>query len=61
MSRSRNESQIHGHILSVIQWLLDKLGPLAEGYMGISPYTYWWDDDAPMIKKNPGLYCENLP
>ncbi len=33
------------------KWLLDKLGPLADGYFGISPYMWWWDDDVPMIKK----------
>jgi branched-chain amino acid transport system substrate-binding protein len=31
--------------------ILDKLGPLAEGYMAVNPYMYWWNDDVPMIKK----------
>ncbi|MFH0728938.1 MAG: ABC transporter substrate-binding protein [Pseudomonadota bacterium] len=30
--------------------LLEKLGPDAEGYMGVSPYAYWHMDDVPMIK-----------
>ena len=30
--------------------LLDKLGPDAEGYMGVNPYSYWYDDKAPMIQ-----------
>jgi branched-chain amino acid transport system substrate-binding protein len=24
--------------------IIDKLGPDAEGYMGVSPYAYYWDD-----------------
>ena len=31
--------------------LLKKLGPLAEGYMGVNPYNFWWMDNVPMIKK----------
>ena len=31
--------------------LLDKLGPLAEGYMGVMPYAFYWQDEIPMIKK----------
>jgi len=31
--------------------ILDKLGPLAQGYMAVNPYMYWWNDDVPMIKK----------
>ncbi|HMK36303.1 MAG TPA: ABC transporter substrate-binding protein [Desulfomonilaceae bacterium] len=31
--------------------ILDKLGPLAENYMAVNPYMYWWNDDVPMIKK----------
>lgn len=31
--------------------LLDQLGPLAEGYMGVNPYNYWWMEEIPMIKK----------
>ena len=30
--------------------LLDKLGPDAEGYMGVCPFAYWYDDKVPMIK-----------
>jgi branched-chain amino acid transport system substrate-binding protein len=28
--------------------VIDKLGPDAEGYMGVNPYAYWWED-APAI------------
>ncbi|AFM26339.1 ABC transporter substrate-binding protein [Desulfomonile tiedjei] len=31
--------------------LLDNLGPLAEGYLAVNPYMYWWNEDVPMIKK----------
>jgi branched-chain amino acid transport system substrate-binding protein len=31
--------------------LLDKMGPLAEGYLGVMPYAFYWQDDIPMIKK----------
>jgi branched-chain amino acid transport system substrate-binding protein len=31
--------------------LLDNLGPLAEGYLVVNPYMYWWNEDVPMIKK----------
>ncbi|MEW6111709.1 MAG: amino acid ABC transporter substrate-binding protein, partial [Thermodesulfobacteriota bacterium] len=31
--------------------MLDQLGPLAEGYLGVNPYNYWWAEEIPMIKK----------
>ncbi len=31
--------------------LLDKLGPLAEGYLGVMPYAFYWQDEIPMIRK----------
>jgi branched-chain amino acid transport system substrate-binding protein len=31
--------------------LLDKLGPLAEGYLGVEPYAFYWQDEIPMIRK----------
>ncbi len=40
-----------GTFWGTTKMLLDKLGPLAEGYMGVNPYNYWWMDDVPMIKK----------
>jgi branched-chain amino acid transport system substrate-binding protein len=30
--------------------ILDKLGPDAEGYMGVNPYAYWNEENVPMIK-----------
>jgi branched-chain amino acid transport system substrate-binding protein len=32
------------------KWILDQLGPLAEGYLCVNQLVYWWDD-VPMIKK----------
>jgi branched-chain amino acid transport system substrate-binding protein len=31
--------------------LLDKMGPLAEGYLGVMPYAFYWQDEIPMIRK----------
>lgn len=31
--------------------LLDKLGKLADGYMGVMPYSFYWQNDVPMIRK----------
>jgi len=31
--------------------VLDRLGPLAEGYTVVNPYMYWWNEDVPMIRK----------
>ncbi|MGD2015455.1 MAG: ABC transporter substrate-binding protein, partial [Desulfobacterales bacterium] len=31
--------------------LLDKMGPLAEGYLGVMPYAFYYQGDIPMIQK----------
>jgi branched-chain amino acid transport system substrate-binding protein len=31
--------------------LLDKMGPLAKGYLGVMPYAFYWQTEIPMIKK----------
>lgn len=31
--------------------LLDKLGPLAEGYLGVMPYAFQWQEEIPMVRK----------
>ena len=31
--------------------LLDKMGPLAEGYLGVMPYAFYYQQDVPMIQK----------
>jgi branched-chain amino acid transport system substrate-binding protein len=43
--------QFMGTFWGMTKMLLDKLGPLADGYMGVNPYSYWWMQDVPMIKK----------
>lgn len=43
------------------KWMLDKLGPLAYGYMAVSPYEYWWNDDVPMIKKMKEYTAKTYP
>ncbi len=40
-----------GTFYGASKWLLDKLGPLAEDYLVVSPYMWWWNEDVPMIKK----------
>ena len=41
--------------------LLNKLGPLADGYLGVSPYNFWWMDDVPMIRKIKAYNAANHP
>jgi branched-chain amino acid transport system substrate-binding protein len=31
--------------------LLDKMGPLAEGYLGVMPYAFYYQQDVPMMQK----------
>jgi branched-chain amino acid transport system substrate-binding protein len=45
------KSKFMGTFYGASKWMLDKLGPLAEGYLAVNPYEYWWNDDVPMIKK----------
>ncbi|MBI5248458.1 MAG: ABC transporter substrate-binding protein [Desulfomonile tiedjei] len=39
-----------GTFWGATELLLDKLGPLAEGYLAVNPYSYWSRDE-PMIRK----------
>jgi branched-chain amino acid transport system substrate-binding protein len=41
--------------------ILDKLGPLAEGYMAVNPYMYWWNEDVPMIKRIREYSAKHYP
>jgi branched-chain amino acid transport system substrate-binding protein len=43
------------------KWMLDKLGPLAEGYMVVSPYMWWWNEDVPTIKKIRDYTAQHYP
>ncbi len=43
--------QFMGTFWGASKMILENLGPLAEGYLAVNPYMYWWNDDVPMIKK----------
>jgi branched-chain amino acid transport system substrate-binding protein len=40
-----------GTFWSTDKILLEKLGPLADNYMGVMPYAFYWQDEIPIIKK----------
>ena len=40
-----------GTFWSTQKMLLDKLGPMADNYMGVMPYAFYYQEDIPMIKK----------
>ena len=45
------KTKFMGTFWGASKMIVDNLGPLAEGYMAVNPYAYWWNDDVPMIKK----------
>ncbi len=45
------KTQFMGTFWGASKMLLDNLGPIAEGYMAVNPYMYWWNEDVPIIKK----------
>lgn len=45
------KTQFMGTFWGTTKMLLDQLGPLADGYMGVNPYNYWWMEEIPTIKK----------
>lgn len=53
--------QFMGTFWGTTKMLLDTLGPLAEGYMGVNPYNFWWMEDVPMIKKIKEYTKKNYP
>lgn len=38
------KTRFMGTFWSMDKSIIDKLGQDAEGYMGVNPYAYWWDD-----------------
>jgi branched-chain amino acid transport system substrate-binding protein len=50
-----------GTFYGASKWMLDKLGPLAEDYLVVSPYAWWWNEDVPMIKKIRDYTAKNYP
>lgn len=45
------KTRFMGTFWGASKMIIENLGPLAEGYMAVNPYMYWWDEDVPMIKK----------
>ena len=45
------KTQFMGTFWGASKMVLENLGPVAEGYLAVNPYMYWWNDDVPMIKK----------
>jgi branched-chain amino acid transport system substrate-binding protein len=43
------KTKFMGTFWSADKTIIDKLGQDAEGYMGVNPYAYWWED-APGVK-----------
>ncbi len=50
-----------GTFYGATKQILDKLGPLSDGYLAVSPYMYWWNEDVPMIKKIRDYTAEKHP
>ena len=50
-----------GTFWGATEMLLEKLGPLAEGYLAVNPYSYWWMEDQPMVKKIRAYTTSNYP
>ncbi len=44
------DAQFMGTFWSTEKHLLDQLGPLADEYMGVTAYSYYYQDEYPMIK-----------
>jgi len=44
-------SNFAGTLWETNKEVLEALGPLAEGYLGVSPYSFWWMTDVPGIQK----------
>jgi len=41
--------------------LLDKMGPLAEGYLGVMPYSFYYEADVPIMKKIKAWNAKHHP
>jgi branched-chain amino acid transport system substrate-binding protein len=41
--------------------LFERLGPLVDGFLGVSPYCNWWTEDAPMIQKIRAYNAKHHP
>ncbi len=45
------QAKFMGTFWSTDKILLEKLGPMADNYMGVMPYAFYWQDEVPIIKK----------
>ncbi len=55
------KTKFMGTFWGATKMIIDNLGPLAEGYMAVNPYMYWWNDDVPMIKKIKAYSAKKHP
>lgn len=53
--------QFMGTFWGASKMILENLGPLAEGYLAVNPYMYWWNDDVPMIKNIKEYSAKKYP
>jgi len=49
-----------GTFWSMSKMLLDKLGPDGDGFMGVCPFAYWYDD-VPMIQEMKAFHKKHHP
>ena len=50
-----------GTFWGATETVLNKLGPLADGYLVVNPYCYWWMESVPTIKKIRDYTAEHHP
>jgi len=55
------KTQFMGTFWAASKMVVENLGPMAEGYMAVNPYMYWWNDDVPMIKKIKAYTAKTYP
>ena len=55
------KSQIIGTLWEVSETIFQELGPVADGILAVSPYSRWWMDDVPMIKKMRDFGAQRHP
>jgi len=55
------QTKFMGTFWGASKMIVDNLGALAEGYMAVNPYMYWWNDDVPMIKKIKAYTAKKYP
>ncbi len=50
-----------GIFWSMSQMIIDKLGEDADGYMGVNPYAYYYEDDVPAIQEMRAYNAKHHP